>query len=280
MGVADLERSVELADRANAPDEIGKSRNNLANIYWMLGRLDDATAMWEASREAAVRYGSRAGRVWADAELLADRDTHGDLVGALELADQVIADTNAGEQVHNAGHGARSKLLASFGRLDEALAESEQVLAKAREVADSQHLAPSLLVRACVLFAAGRNEEARAAIDEVLADPRLVRVGYLFAELPLLLAEEGREADFTAAVRGIPQLGLWSEAATAVCDGDLARAADVYGAMGARFFEAWARLLAAERGELGQLEQARAYFVSQGALPYVRRCEALLHASA
>ncbi len=107
-----------------------------------------------------------------------------------------------------------------------------------------------------------------------------MRAGYQLAELPLLLAAQGREADFAAAVRGLPQLGLWSEAAAVVCDGDLARAADIYGAMGAQFVEAWARLLAAERGGLGQLEQARAYFASQGALPYVQRCEALLHASA
>ncbi len=225
-------------------------------------------------------YGSQAGLVWADAELLADRDIRGDLVGALELAEQVIANTNAGDQVHNAGRVMHAKLLASFGRLDEALAESEKGLVKAREVGDSQHLAPTLMARAYILFDAGRDVEARAAIDEVLADPRLMRVAHLFADLPLLLAAQGREADFTAAVRGIPQLGLWSEAAAAVCDGDLARAADVYGAMGARFVEAWARLLAAERGELGQLEQAHAYFVSQGALPYVQRCEAVLHASA
>jgi len=162
----------------------------------------------------------------------------------------LIANTNAGDQVHNAGLVMHAKLLASFGRLDEALAESEQGLLKAREVGDSQHLAPTLINRAYILFAAGRNVEARAAVDELLADPRLVRAGYQLAELPLLLAAQGREADFAAAVRGIPRLGLWSEAATAVCDGDLAGAADVYGAMGARFVEAWARLLAAERGEL------------------------------
>ena len=46
-GLADLERSVELADRSNAPDEIVKSRNNLANQYWVVGRLDDATAQWD-----------------------------------------------------------------------------------------------------------------------------------------------------------------------------------------------------------------------------------------
>src|SRR5207247_1473431 len=161
----------------------------------------------------------------------------------------------------------------TFGRLDEALAESEQGLAKAREVGDSQHLAPTLINRAYVLFAAGRSAEARAAIDEVLADPRLLRTASLLADLPLLLAAEGREGDFAVAVRGIPQLGLWSEAAKAVSEGDLVRAAEVYGGMGARFVEAWARLLAAERGELGQLEQAHAYFVSQGARPYIERCE-------
>jgi hypothetical protein len=50
--------------------------------------------------------------------------------------------------------------------------------------------------------------------------------------------------------------------------------------MGVRFGEAWARLLAAERGEDGQLARAQAYFAEVGAAPFLRRCEALMPKSA
>jgi hypothetical protein len=50
--------------------------------------------------------------------------------------------------------------------------------------------------------------------------------------------------------------------------------------MGARYFEAWATLLAAERGERVDLVPARAYFEQIGAVSNLRRCETVLRASA
>jgi len=46
------------------------------------------------------------------------------------------------------------------------------------------------------------------------------------------------------------------------------------------FGAAWARLLGAERGDLSQLEPARAFFEAERAAPFLRRCEAVLAASA
>ena len=57
-------------------------------------------------------------------------------------------------------------------------------------------------------------------------------------------------------------------------------AAETYGQIGARFAEAWAGLLAAERGDTSRLDAALAYFEEQRATPYVQRCRALLQASA
>ena len=62
--------------------------------------------------------------------------------------------------------------------------------------------------------------------------------------------------------------------------GDPVRASELYGSFGARFPEAWAGLLAAERGDTSCLDQALAYFEEQRATPYVQRCRALLQASA
>jgi tetratricopeptide (TPR) repeat protein len=279
-GLKDLERSIELADRAKAADEMIRSRNNLANNFMALGRLDDATAQWKASLDAAQRAGIRSGVLWADAELMMDSEARGNFADALERADRVLAAADERDQVWNAARVARAKILATLGQIDEALTEAERGLVRAREVADPQHLAPALVGRALVLAIAGRSGEATALLDETLADQTLMRFAGANGEVPLLLAEQGRDDDYTAATAAINQHSTWAVAGTAVARGELGRAADIYAAMGARFAEALARLLAAERGDGGELERAHAYFSEVGAAPYLRRCEALLSASA
>jgi hypothetical protein len=54
----------------------------------------------------------------------------------------------------------------------------------------------------------------------------------------------------------------------------------LYDEIGDRLSGAWARLLAAERGDLAQLEPARAFFTNLGAEPFLARCDAVLAASA
>jgi hypothetical protein len=98
-------------------------------------------------------------------------------------------------------------------------------------------------------------------------------------DTPFVLIELGREADWLAATEGLPAT-RWDEAGLAAARGDLVTAAEKYAEIGARFMEAWARLLAAERGEIAQLEPARAYFSSVGATPFLARCDAVLAASA
>ena len=98
--------------------------------------------------------------------------------------------------------------------------------------------------------------------------------------LPLAFEELGRGADFVDAVARTPASGPWFDAGLALVDGRPLEAARVYEEIGARFAEAWARLLAAERGDVSQIAAAHAYFVEQGAAPFVRRCEAVLAASA
>jgi len=97
--------------------------------------------------------------------------------------------------------------------------------------------------------------------------------------LPLDLAELGRGEEYLAVMAKLPG-HAWLDAALAAASGDLVRASDIYGRIGGRFPEAWAGLLAAERGDTSRLEGALAYFEEQRATPYVQRCRALLQASA
>jgi hypothetical protein len=107
----------------------------------------------------------------------------------------------------------------------------------------------------------------------------LVTPDELASDLPLHLVELGRGEEYLTlmeGVRGHP----WLEAGRAAASGEFARAAEIYGGMGARFPEAWAGLLAAERGDTSRLDAALAYFEEQQATPYVQRCRALMQASA
>ena len=173
--------------------------------------------------------------------------------------------------------------LVAAGQNDQALDQSERGLAHGREVADAQSLCSAILVRAFALTSAGREKESAQLLDELLASATMMRFFHWIALLPLLLVEAGRGSDFVAACDPVPFTSPWRTAAVAAAQGDLVAAADEYERIGSKFVEAWARLLAAEAGCPAsdvQLAQAQAYFERIGAVPYLRRCQALLAASA
>jgi hypothetical protein len=110
-----------------------------------------------------------------------------------------------------------------------------------------------------------------------------MRFFHWLALLPLLLVEQGRGSNFVEACEPVTSTSPWRTAGVAAAQGDLVGAADEYERIGSKFVEAWARLLAAEAGcpdpEL-HLGRALDYFERIGATPYVRRCRALVSASA
>jgi hypothetical protein len=139
---------------------------------------------------------------------------------------------------------------------------------------DAQVASEILTSASRCIRAVGRHEEADSLLAEVLSVPE--RVIY---ELPLYLVELGRGDEYLPLSDGKPGYA-WGEAGDAAAGGDLLRASEIYGLIGARFVEAWAGLLAAERGNTSRLDAALAYFEEQRATPYVHRCRALLQASA
>jgi hypothetical protein len=169
----------------------------------------------------------------------------------------------------------RARALLARGHVDEALADAEQALARFRKSGYDAQIANEILTTAsrCVR-AAGRGEEGDALLAEALSAPD--RALY---DLPLDLVELGRGDDYLALTDGKPRYA-WGEAGGAAAAGDLLRASEIYGAIGARFAEAWAALLAAERGDTSRLEAALTYFEEQRATPYAERCRSLLQASA
>jgi tetratricopeptide (TPR) repeat protein len=170
----------------------------------------------------------------------------------------------------------RARALLARGRIDEASADAEEGLAGLRESGSDAQVAPFILtVAALSRRAKGQEQEADALLAEAVAQP----FDQILYDLPLHLVELERGDEYLTLTEGVPG-HVWLAANRAAAARELARASELYGSMGARFPEAWAALLAAERGDPSRLDAALAYFEEQQATPYVQRCRALMQASA
>jgi class 3 adenylate cyclase/tetratricopeptide (TPR) repeat protein len=275
-GVEELEEVVDRARRSGALSGVGTELNNLANLLWQVGRLDDSAARYAEAREVCERYGFTAGISWLDGERVYDCDRRGDLDGAIAAAAHFLgrADADASYQKRPV-LATRARVLLERGQVDEALADAEQALAALRESGYDAQVASEILTVASRCFrAAGRHEEADSLLAEALSVP-----DRMIYDLPLYLVELGRGDDYRG-LSGGKAAYAWGDAGDAAAAGDLLQASEIYGSIGARFVEAWAALLAAERGDTSRLDAALAYFEEQRATPYVQRCRALMQASA
>jgi tetratricopeptide (TPR) repeat protein len=276
-GIDDLELSAERAARSGSVFHLHSALNNLANLLRTTGRLAEASARLHEAGALCERYGLASALSWNEAELVYDCFFRGDIAGAISRASAFLAGKHEEADYQTRGVlSTRGLALLVRGEVEAGLADAERALAVTRAAgADAQALQFVLADVSICLRAAGRVAEA----DELLAEVMEGVADEEIAELPLELVELGRGDEYlamTAEMRG----HSWLEAGRAAASGDLGRAAEIYGRIGARFFEAWAALLAAERGDTSRLDAALAYFEEQRATPYVRRCRALLQASA
>ena len=275
-GIEELERSVQLAEAAGSAFHLHTGLNNLANSLWQVGRLEEGSIRIREARALCERYGFGSGLEWNDAELVYDSSFRGDLEQTVALASRYL-DRESGAQSYQTPPvlATRARALLALGQVDAALADADLALASVRERGrDAQVAAFVVAVASHCLRAGGREAEADALLSEALAEPDDAH-----DDFPLYMVELGRSSEYLALTEG-RHGHRWQEAGRAAAAGELVRAADLYGEIGARFAEAWAGLLAAERGDTSRLEAALAYFEEQRATPYVRRCRALLQASA
>jgi class 3 adenylate cyclase len=275
-GIEDLEQSVERAEAAGSLFDLHTGLNNLANSLWQIGRLEEGSARIHEARALCTRYGFASGLEWNDAELVYDSSFRGDLEATVARASYYLERESGALRYQTPPVlTTRARALLARGQVDAALADAEQALQAFRERGvDAQIAGYVLTVASRCLRAAGREAEADSALTDALVTP-----DELASDLPLHLVELGREEEYLSLMEGVPG-HRWLEAGRAAASGELARAAEIYGGMGARFPEAWAGLLAAERGDTSRLEPALAYFEEQQATPYVQRCRALMQASA
>jgi len=275
--IEDLRRAVELADASNAVQQMATARNNLASVLGGIGRVRESIAVCEEARDVGLRFGSLAAAQWPAMQVVVNKMILGD-PNALVEAEGLLQQVSPSSQVHNGLLYAVGNMLAVQGRFDEAEPRIEESLTRARLARDAQAVAPILAGKVVLLLLTGRMDEANAVADELVANPRYFDPAFA-GDISLPLVELGREEDWLAAAPGFRKTP-WVEAGTASARHDFVRAADLYEDIGAGFSQAWARLLAAEHGDLSQLEAARTFFTSIGAAPFLRRCEAVLATSA
>ncbi|HEU5244104.1 MAG TPA: AAA family ATPase, partial [Gaiellaceae bacterium] len=277
-GLDDLERSVELSAESGSLFHLATGINNLANSLWEVGRLADGSARINEARALTERYGLTGLLRWNAAELVYDAYNRGEVVTVVNAATKVL-DEGLGSAAYQE-RPLRATLawaLLVQGRADEALADAERALAGFRESGGDAQVGPFIVtVAARCHRAAGRPTEADLLLEEVLSGPQPDDITF---DLPLELVELGRGDEYLALTEGRTGYA-WLEAGRAAASGELLRASELWGSIGAQLPEAWAALLAAERGDTSRLDAALAYFEEQHATPYVQRCRALLQASA
>ena len=275
-GIEDLERSVDRAEAAGSGFDMHTGLNNLANSLWQVGRLEEGSARIHEARALCMRYGFASGLEWNDAELVYDSSFRGDLEETVARASHYLEHESGAKRYQTPPVLAtRARALLARGQVDAALADAERALQEFRERGADAQIAEYVLTAASrCLRAAGREAEADSALADALVTPDEIA-----SDLPLHLVELDRGEEYLTLMEGM-RGHLWLEAGRAAAAGDLARASEVYSSMGARFPEAWAGLLAAERGDTSRLDAALTYVEEQQATPYVQRCRALMQASA
>jgi len=97
-----------------------------------------------------------------------------------------------------------------------------------------------------------------------------------FPEVAVVLAGFDHREEIEATAEESSASTLWRDAGLAIGRGDLQAAAEIFGRMGARAFEAEAIVLAAEDGLGADLPKAIEFFREVGARAYLAEAESLL----
>ena len=288
-GFDELKQSIRIARASNSPECV----RGYTNLSTMVGDEGDLAQSWRLAAEgiqAAEQFGDARGLRWLRTFTLKEEYHRGHWDTALRHASEWIEECETGSPHYHETEYRYTRALISLarGKIADALDDSEKAVAVARRAKDPQALSPALSSRARILFEAGLESEADAAVHELLtalpgAIGRIANVEIAWVVTPL-----GRREEFIAAVERIATRSRWLDAANAIAADEFEDAADLFAEIGATPDEASARLHAAQqlvnngqRVEADvQLHKALAFFRSVEATHYVREGEALLAASA
>jgi class 3 adenylate cyclase/tetratricopeptide (TPR) repeat protein len=265
-----------------------RAHTNL-NVAWSsLGDLRRAREALEEGLARAESEGDVQGMWFMRGNLAGSRFASGDWDGALALAQSFLSSPESGYQETGA-HDLLARILLARG--DEAAAQTEMRHAvEQAQGGDAQMWWPTLISFANFARRSGSLEECRNAIDEVVeaiaesetvGDPQEWHV-----ELVLELDALDRGEDAAEMVERLPE-GPWLRVCRTAAERAYAEAADLLASMGEQPVQARLRLLAARQlaaeGRLADAEQqlnlARAFWESVGAIAYLREADEVLAAA-
>jgi tetratricopeptide (TPR) repeat protein len=294
-GLAELEESIALATRLNSIPDLLRGYNNLSALYILKGDFPRSRAALEKTLELAKHFGHRGQVRFIEAgPAVPTRYLAGEWDDALERAESVIAEAEAGARFYQLGlmYASRGLIRLARGHAEGAESDAELTVELVRPIRDPQAVFPELAFAAAIFLSVGNRARAGHTLDEALAGLReLPRLGFAVIELPWqawVAVSLGRESDVVELMEPEPFKSPWLRAALAVTSRDFRAAADLFAGMGIAAHEAFFRLRAAEqfveegrRAEADeQLRPALAFYRSVGATRYVREGETLLAASA
>ena len=288
-GLSALEESVAIAERIGSI-EILRAYNNLFAAFAMLGELDRAAAAVDAGIAASDRFGGLGANArWLRFERLPVAYWSGVWDEALDLIENMLAELGDAHALSRWCLEYRGRIRLTRGDVTGAVNDAEKSLTLGREAKDPQTLLPALSFAAFALLASGRHEEAAVVADELVDLEPLggVAGNNAYADLPWVIRALDRTEDLLAALERTRVRTPWIDAVARIAGDDFVGAADIYADMGARPYEAFVRLRAAEqlardgrRVEADeQLARALAFWRSVDATRYIREGEALLAAA-
>jgi class 3 adenylate cyclase/tetratricopeptide (TPR) repeat protein len=289
-GIADLERSIEIADRVNSI-ESARAYGNLASSLDDLGQLERSGELLREARLRAERFGLDDWLLWLRSESAWPPYYSGQWNDALRVVDDLIEDFMTHRfWMESPCRVLRSRMRLAKGDEQGAREDAGRALELARDAKDPQVLWPALASSARGLLLVDL-QRAEKLVDELLTE-------WEGSGLTIWSQSDWVPDGIVAIVatgRANAFLGLdpkqqtpWYRAAFAYASDDPLAAAEIYGEVGAHPEEAYARLRAAEllvqdgrRAEAdAELERALAFWRTAGATAFVRQGEALMAASA
>jgi class 3 adenylate cyclase/tetratricopeptide (TPR) repeat protein len=284
-GFEDLEECIEIALEAGS-HLAATAYNNLGFMHTLAGDVRRDLDLRREAVRVAERFGDE--RMLRFTRLCIPDLLYylGEWERSLSEADSAVESFQSGASHYLEANirWTRAALLFARGHDDAGYADTMRAVEAAREAKDPQMILPALAIRLHIERENGAFDSAAEVAAELLvheprhaARPPAIDLAWAAAELEN--ADEVR-----AWVLSIAYRSLWSDAALAVLDGELERAADLFAEIAALPDEAYARLRAAERHATAgrraetddQLQKSLAFWRSVGATRYIREGEALL----
>jgi class 3 adenylate cyclase/tetratricopeptide (TPR) repeat protein len=278
-GLAMIEESIALFEELDSADA-QRPYNNLADSYYNYGELDEAAAAVQRMKEAWKRFAAVDWLRWTEAQAIRLDYVAGRWDRAVEIADRWVADAQqrGGHYLEPMFKWYRGRIRLARGDRAAAVEDGESALELGRVGRDPQLVIPSLAFLSRVRWELGEDgaEELALELVERCRGLELNVAQDWFPEVAVVLAGLDRSAEIEATAEESRTSTLWRDAALSIGRGDLQTAAEIFGRMGARPFEAETIVHAARDGLGSDLPKAIEFLREVGASAYLVEAESLL----